>query len=119
MAPTTTVWPTPPDSGPGGYTTGMDPAFIAQADWHNMSRLLFSLWLILGSALGFGGSMLLAHGMVPSLASTRDIPAEVARKTRPPLYAAALLFLGLGLIGVFLFVDRVGGVTAIFNQGAQ
>jgi hypothetical protein len=99
--------------------TGTDPAFIAQADWHNLSGLLFSLWLILGSALGFGGSMLLAHGMVPSLATTRDISEATARKARPPLYAGAVLFLGLALAGIYLFIDRIDGVTDIFYNGAQ
>ena len=99
--------------------TGTDPAFLTQADWHNMSRLLFTLWFILGSVLGLAFSMLLANGMIPSLAATRHISVDTARKARPPLYAAAVVFLGLALFGITLMIDRFDGLTAIFNQGAQ
>ncbi len=99
--------------------TGPDPAFIAEMDWHNVSRLLFALWLILGSGLGFGVSMLLAHGMLPSLAATRDIPAAAAARARPPLYAAGAAFLGLALFGVLLMVDRLEVISTIYYNGAQ
>jgi hypothetical protein len=99
--------------------TGPDPAFITSQNWAAISDLLMTLWLILGSALGLGGSMLLAHGMIPSLVETRDITADIGKKVRPPLYAAGVAFLALGLFSVTLFVDRFDVVTGIYNHGAQ
>ena len=55
--------------------TGPDPAFTTSENWKQVSDLLFALWMILGSALGLGFSILLAHGMIPSMAATRDIRA--------------------------------------------
>ena len=99
--------------------TGPDPAFITQQNWREVSDLLAALWMIFGSALGFGGSMLLAHGMIPSLVNSRDLPREMASRVRPPLYLAAAVFLGLALTSVLLFVDRLDVVTDIYYRGAQ
>ncbi len=99
--------------------TGPDPNFITSQNWAATSDLLAALWLLLGSAIGFGASMLLAHGMIPSLAISRDVPSAVARRIRPPLYVAALIFIALLFYGITLFIDRLGGVTSIFYGGAQ
>ena len=63
--------------------------------------------------------MLLAHGMIPSLAISRDIPANVARRIRVPLYAAAVAFLLLGLYALSLFVQRLDLISNLFYRGAQ
>ena len=99
--------------------TGPDPAYITSADWAAISDLLQTLWQILGSTLGFGGSMLLAHGMVPSLVNSRDLPAGLGKKVRPPLYFAGLAFLAMGLLSAYQFADRIGVITGIYNRGAQ
>lgn len=102
-----------------GAMTGPDPSFISSADWAATSDLLAALWLLLGSAIGFGSSMLLAQGMIPSLAISRDIPESVARRIRPPLYGAAVVFLVSTAYAVSLFIDRLGVISAIFYRGAQ
>lgn len=99
--------------------TGPDPAYIGSSDWASAAELLAALWFLLGSALGFGASMLLAHGMIPSLAVSRDIPERTARRIRIPLYAAALAFLGLGLYAITLFVARLSLISELFYRGAQ
>ena len=99
--------------------TGPDPSYITSQNWAGLSDLLAALWLIAGAAIGFGASMLLAHGMFPSLAISRDVPHAVARRIRPALYAAALGFLVMLLFGITLFVDRLGVISAIFYGGAQ
>jgi hypothetical protein len=99
--------------------TGPDPTFITAADWQSLSTLLAALWMVLGSALGFGGAMLLAHGMIPSLAASRDLPPDLAQKARLPLYAVAVIFLALALVSVFLFVDRLGAITSIYYHGME
>lgn len=103
----------------GDRMTGPDPAFMTSADWIEISRLLASLWWLLGSAIGFGFSMLLAHGMVPSLATTRDIDADQARRIRPVLYASAVAFLALGMFSLVMLLDRLSIVSTIFWRGAQ
>ena len=72
--------------------------------------------MIMGSVLGIGGSILLAHGMIPS---TRDIPAELGRKVRLPMYGSAVVFLALLLVSVLTFVGRLDVVTGIYYRGAQ
>jgi hypothetical protein len=99
--------------------TGPDPAFITTADWKSLSDLLASLWMILGSALGIGGSILLAHGMIPSLVATRDIPAKLGRKVRVPMYGSAVVFLGLLLVSILTFVGRLDVLNGIYYRGAQ
>jgi hypothetical protein len=99
--------------------TGPDPAFITSSDWKALSELLAALWLILGSALGFGGSMLMAHGMIPSLVATRDMDAGVGRKARPVLYVAGIAFLALALVSVLTFIGRLDAITNIYYRGAQ
>jgi len=99
---------------------GVEPAaFITQSNWADLGNLLAALWMILGSAAGFGGAILLAQGMLPSLAATRDLPPGMVKTARPPLYAAAVAFLALGLYSVTLFVGRLDVITEIFYNGAQ
>ncbi len=97
---------------------GPDPSFIASSDWKGLSDLLAALWMILGSALGIGGSMLLAHGMIPSLVATRDIPADLGRKVRVPMYGTAIVFLALLLFSILTFVSRLDTLTGIYYRGA-
>ncbi len=99
--------------------TGPDPNFITSQDWAGASDLLASLWLIAAAAIGFGSAMLLAHGMFPSLAISRDVPHTVARRVRPALYAAALFFMAMLIYGITLFIDRLWVISAIFYGGAQ
>ena len=97
--------------------SGVDPAYISQADWRSVSQLLVPLWMILGSGLGLGFSILLAHGALPSLAASRDVPAATARRARPVLYLAAAVFLATGLFSVVLLISRLGTVSDIYYRG--
>ena len=63
--------------------------------------------------------MLLAHGMIPSLAISRDIPVNVARRIRLPLYALAVVFLLLVLYAISLFIERLELISNLFYRGAQ
>ena len=99
--------------------TGPDPSFIGSAEWAATRDLLAALWLLLGSAIGFGGAMLLAHGMIPSLAISRDMPEALARRVRVPLYGVAVAFLGLAIYAITLFLSRLDVISTIFYRGAQ
>ena len=96
-----------------------DPTFTTALDWQRVGGLLMTLWWILGAVLGFVGAMLMAHGMLPSLAATRDLPASTVRLARPPLYIAAGVFVALIGVGVLLFVDRLDVLKDIFDKGLQ
>ncbi len=96
-----------------------DPIFTTALDWQRIGGLLLTLWWLTGAALGFVGSVLLAHGMVPSLGATRDLPASTVRLVRPPLYLAAAAFVALGIVSVLAFVDRVEVLKDIFDKGLQ
>ena len=98
--------------------SGVDPAYMTQADWKSVSQLLVPIWMILGSGLGLGFSMLLAQGALPSLAASRGIRPATARRARPLLYLAALVFLALGLFSVTVLVSRLGTISDIFYRGA-
>ena len=99
--------------------TGPDPSYITASDWAATSELLRALWFLLGCALGFAASILLAHGMIPSLAISREMPAKVAMRIRVPLYAVALTFLLLGFYAISLFVGRLDVISDLFYRGAQ
>ncbi len=98
--------------------SGVDPAYISQADWKSVSQLLVPIWMILGSAIGLGFSLLFARGVVPSLAASRSIPPAIAARARAPLYLAAAVFLALGLFSVTVFISRLGTISDIFYRGA-
>ena len=94
-----------------------DPTFINALDWQRVGGLLLTLWWMFASVVGLAGSLLLAQGVVPSLAGTRDIPASAARMVRPPLYLSALFFLALLIFSVLMFVDRLPILGEIFDKG--
>lgn len=96
-----------------------DPTFITALDWQRVEGLLLTLWWLLGSVLGFAGSMLLAQGVAPSLGFTGDLPRGTVRAVRPPLYGAAALFFVLALFSVNSFVGRLGILRDIFDKGLQ
>lgn len=89
--------------------------YITSADWANISGFLFPLWGLVFGVFGFAGSMLLAHGVIPSLAATRDLPDPRLLKLRPPLYLSAIAFLALAVVMVFVIVARVEFLGEIFR----
>ena len=95
---------------------GVIPEYITSSDWANLSGLLFPLWGLLGAVFGFAGSMLLAHGVIPSLAANRDLPDPRLVKLRPPLYLSAALSLLLAMLMVVVIFDRVGVLGEFFHQ---
>ena len=74
----------------------MDPEFITTDDWQGISVMLRFLWAYWFIIIGFGSTLLLAHAIIPSLVSTRQLPL-VFERFRPLLYMGALGILGLAL----------------------
>lgn len=65
--------------------------------------MLIWLWCFVGSMIMFAGNLLLAHGIIPSLVSSRDLPMRYAR-LRPILFAVSGLFLILAIVCFVSFV---------------
>ena len=77
-----------------------DPSYITHANWADLGNLLVFLWLLVLVVIGFAGSTLLAHGIIPSLTASGDLPDQGLLKLRPLLYAGAVLL--LALVGVLM-----------------
>jgi len=96
---------------------GEIPNFITSSDWANISGLLFPFWVLLGAVLGFAGSMVLAHAVIPSLHTTRELPNPMIVRLRPPLYLSAGLFAAIAALAISLIVARIGILSEIFHFG--
>ena len=90
------------------------PKFVTTSDWAALSGLLIPFWFLVIVVVGFAGSMLLAHGMIPSLANTRELPDPRIAKLRPLLYLSAAGFLVLIVITVAIIASRLGIISDIF-----
>ena len=92
------------------------PRFMTSADWAAVSGLLFPFWVLFVAVVGFAGSILLAHGMIPSLAMSRELPTPALTRLRPPLYTLAILCLLLAVTMVVAIVQRIGIMSSVFDS---
>jgi hypothetical protein len=79
--------------------------------WSQITTTLIYLWCFVGSIVMFAGSLLLGHGIIPSLVSTRDLPPRYI-SLRPPMLVVAAIFL---LVAVFCFVNFVTHMTVVYD----
>lgn len=77
------------------------PGRITPDQWDQLRMAMVWLWAFTGSMIIVAGSVLVGHGLIPSLASSRDIP-ERYMSFRPILFGVAGLFL---ILGIFAFVS--------------
>ena len=70
----------------------MEPQVIAFGTWMEIAQLLVRLWFFVLLQVIFAFSLLLAHGVIPSLVATGHLPASLDR-IRPVLYIGFLFFL--------------------------
>ncbi|MBI4202980.1 MAG: hypothetical protein HY532_07715 [Chloroflexi bacterium] len=90
----------------------MDPTYITTEIWQDISTALRLLWLYVFLILGFATNFLIAHALIPSLASTRQIPDKLV-KLRALVYLMAFGALGLAIlifVGFLLNLDVLGRV---------
>jgi hypothetical protein len=89
----------------------MTPAVVTAEQWQQINQTLIWFWAFLGCTVVFAANILVAYAIIPSLVSTRDLPAKVAA-IRPVLFALAAIF----LIGaVFAFVNVVNGIQVLYE----
>jgi len=59
----------------------------------------------------FAGCMLLGHGIIPSMVSTRDLPPQYKSLRQPILFCSALFL----LVAVFCFVNFIDHMTVVYD----
>ncbi len=90
----------------------MDPSFVSNDIWHDLSTMLRFLWVYIFFIIGAAFNFLLAHAVLPSLVNTGQLPARIAR-LRPLFYMGALGSFVLALVFIILtavsadVIDRV------------
>ena len=62
---------------------------MGESDWVAISWLVAHLWVTVLVMLGTAACYVVAHGFIPSLVYTGDIPPEMGRRVRLPLYGVA------------------------------
>lgn len=87
-------------------------AEVTTADqWVQINSGLIWFWAFAACIVVFAANLLLAHAMIPSLVSTRQLPQRVMR-VRPVLYVISLIF----LVGaIFSLANIVGGLSVLFD----
>ena len=89
----------------------MTPAVVTAEQWQQINQTLIWFWAFLGCIVVFAANMLVAYAIIPSLVSTRDLPAKVAA-IRPVLFALAAIFL---IAAVFAFVNVVNRIQVLYE----
>ncbi len=75
---------------------------LTYTDWVKLSELVAHLWFLALALVVTGLVYMLAHAMIPSLADTGDLPVDVSRRMRAPLY----LVMTMGLTAVAVLVVK-------------
>ena len=75
---------------------------LTAADWVTLSALIVHLWVLAAFLVFTAFSYIMAHGLIPSLTYSGDIPEATSRLMRAPLYAAAVL----GVTAIVVIVVR-------------
>ncbi len=89
----------------------MTPAVLTAEQWQQVSQTLVWFWAFLGCIVAFAANFLVAYAIIPSLVSTRDLPARLTA-IRPILFVLAALFF---IAALFSFVNIVRGVQVLYE----
>lgn len=87
----------------------MDPVFITDTHWDEISTFVHLLWALPLFTIGFAFNLLFAKAVVPSLVSTGGLSPERARLLRPVLYVFSFTSLA-ALAWVFFSLVRHRGI---------
>ena len=79
----------------------MDPPFLTNQIWHDLSTMLRFLWVYVFFIIAVAFNFLIAHAIIPSLVDSGQLPARVAR-LRPLFYLGALSLLALAAVFLVL-----------------
>lgn len=84
---------------------------MTSGQWSHLTTTLVYLWSFVGSMVMFAGSLLIGHGIIPSLTSTRDLPARFMNY-RPVILLISAFFL---LVAIFCFVNFIEHMTVVYD----
>lgn len=90
-------------------------ARLTSGQWSEITTTLIYLWTFVGSIIMFAGSLLIGYGIIPSLTSTRDLPANFM-SFRPIILAISAFFLLVAIFSFVNFVDHMTVMYDIFNR---
>lgn len=88
---------------------------ITSGQWSEITTTLIYLWTFVGSMIMFAGSLLLGYGIIPSMTSTRDLPASYMN-VRPIILIVSAFFLLVAIFSFVNFVDHMTVMYDIFNR---
>jgi len=93
----------------------MDPAFVSNQIWHDISILLRLFWVYVFLIVGFVVNLLIAHAIIPSLAASGQLPGQISR-LRPLFYLGALSILVVALAFFVLAMREIGVLGQVLDR---
>ncbi len=95
--------------------TEIDPQSLTSADWDQIQTTLVYLWVLWLSVIAMALSLLVAHAVIPSLATTGHIGSGVER-VRPIFYVAAAIAAAISIFAFVGFVTESDVVRTIYTK---
>jgi hypothetical protein len=92
-----------------------DPKALTYANWKDISNWLVLLWVYLPLIITFAFTILIAHAVIPSLISTRHLPAQ-ADKLRLPLTAFAVAVVLVAAVIMGFAVNHTLSIKNIWDR---
>lgn len=89
----------------------MTPSVTTTAQWDQVTSGLVFFWAFVASVVVFAACLLLAHAMIPSLVSTRQLPGR-ALAVRPVFYVLSFLAL---IAAALAFANIVTNLRVLFD----
>lgn len=93
----------------------MDPAYFTTDIWHNISTALRLIWLYVFFILGFVTNFLIAHAVIPSLASTHQVSPKIVR-LRALVYIFAFSILGVAILTFIAMLLQLDVLTRVWPR---
>jgi hypothetical protein len=94
----------------------MDPAELRPEQWEQVGRAMIYLYAFTGLALTAALAFLLAHAVLPSLITSRDVPEEIGAFRRILYPVAALALLGTLYALAVALVLAIGVLQQIYPR---
>ena len=88
---------------------------ITSQQWSDITTAAVWLWSFVGCMIIMAGSVLMAYGIIPSLTSTRDLPARFYN-FRVVFFLSASIFLVLAIFCFVEFLTFENALYEIFNR---
>lgn len=95
--------------------TEIDPQPLTSADWDQIQTTLVYLWLLWLSVIGMALFLLVAHAIIPSLATTGHVGPRVER-IRPIFYVAAAITTTIAIFAFIGFLTESDVLRTIYTK---